>query len=184
VTGPAPTSSTESIGTGNCEGRGGSKFVSGATTTFACNGKEGSPWTAGGTLPSEKTEYGAWAYSATKASTTAPSVHVALSFPIRLESPLGASAVHFEGEANFSTSCKGSLALPEPEPGQLCVYRSIDDIPSGGVSLEGICRFGESLEGCIEEGEKGADRTGALLVFSAPTAATSTGSGVFAVRAP
>jgi Collagen triple helix repeat (20 copies) len=40
---------------------GGSEFTAGKTTTFACNGKEGSPWTLGGTLPKGKTLAGMWA---------------------------------------------------------------------------------------------------------------------------
>jgi hypothetical protein len=41
---------------------GGSEFTAAeAQKTTACNGKDGSPWTAGGTLPSEKSETGTWA---------------------------------------------------------------------------------------------------------------------------
>jgi hypothetical protein len=41
---------------------GGTKFTAANGTSKACNGKEGSPWTAGGTLPPEKTETGAWSF--------------------------------------------------------------------------------------------------------------------------
>lgn len=42
---------------------GGAEFISASGNTYACNGNEGSPWTAGGTLPSGKTETGEWELS-------------------------------------------------------------------------------------------------------------------------
>jgi len=46
-----------------CEERGGVSFSSASGASYACNGEEGeegSPWTAGGTLPSGATETGSW----------------------------------------------------------------------------------------------------------------------------
>jgi hypothetical protein len=48
-----------------CQEHGGVEFKSSSPAAFACNGEtgpEGSPWTAGGTLPSEKTETGTWGF--------------------------------------------------------------------------------------------------------------------------
>ncbi|HEY5261420.1 MAG TPA: hypothetical protein VIJ33_04865, partial [Solirubrobacteraceae bacterium] len=53
---------------GPCK-EGGSEFKAADSTTYACNGekgKEGSPWTAGGTLPAGKTEKGEWSATLVK----------------------------------------------------------------------------------------------------------------------
>ncbi len=54
---------SELTGTANCSGQGGAtveKEGTPASKQFVCNGKEGSPWTAGGTLPPGATEVGNW----------------------------------------------------------------------------------------------------------------------------
>ena len=56
--GTSVTSSVEKAGA-NCKA-GGSKFVAASGTTYACNGENGSPWTAGGTLPPGASETGVW----------------------------------------------------------------------------------------------------------------------------
>jgi hypothetical protein len=161
-----------------CNALGGSKFTVGGSVTTACNGKagkegkvgengkEGSPWTAGGTLPSGKTETGAWGFSATESHLE----RLAISFPIPLtgeELPTGgrvglqgvdcekgASTCHVrvdprlaqegkigaepgelcagksgteltECETPFKQTeqyCKGTVAAPSAEPGNLCIY--------------------------------------------------------------
>jgi hypothetical protein len=100
--------------------------VAGAT------GPEGSPWTAGGTLPSGKTETGTW--GANQISTEEFfELHVPISFPIPLKKAGDGTAVFFftEGKVEnqeFGTSgCKWELGEPEakPEattPGTLCVF--------------------------------------------------------------
>ena len=94
------------------------------------DGKEGSPWTAGGTLPSGKTETGTWTFT----GTVAEKAFVALSFPIPL--PAGTAGtpvlneehVHFfqVGEGGNGTpgnGCgSGTAEKPEAEKGNLCVY--------------------------------------------------------------
>jgi hypothetical protein len=121
-----PTSSS------TCGKLGGTEFKvgSGAATT-ACNGKEGkegSPWTAGGTLPSGKTETGVWAFSAyVKGTDVQP-----ISFPIPLASALEGSHVHMilqdgeefvsSTEQQKSTVCLGSVTEPTATAGNLCVY--------------------------------------------------------------
>ncbi|HEV7483325.1 MAG TPA: hypothetical protein VGO13_09530 [Solirubrobacterales bacterium] len=138
--GVSVTSSTEAKGT-NCK-EGGSKFVAGAGTTYACNGekgKEGSPWTAGGTLPSGKTEKGVWSIEDRRIVDAAmqlgvTGVKVPLSFPIPLTEPLVEGNVHFineegkeqlgVGNAVPSTACTGTAAQPTAEPGNLCAYET------------------------------------------------------------
>lgn len=61
-----------------CTGRGGIELISAEGVNYICTGEEGSPWTAGGVLPSKKTETGMFAASG-KENTKA-----ALSFPIPL----------------------------------------------------------------------------------------------------
>lgn len=141
-------------------------------------GEEGSPWTAGGTLPPGATETGTWAYTATTADTKG--VHVPLSFAIPLSGRLEEENVHYnpsEGDASCEDSeGPGSAGQPKAAPGQLCVYVNAGDFPEE-VTFTGICFVTAAI--C----EKGANRAGAILAFSTPTGASS-GSGTFAVTAP
>lgn len=88
-------------------------------------GKEGSPWTAGGTLPSGKTETGAWATSSGEGDSQS---RVALaSFAIPLAQPPTFHLIgplEGEGEPNekLPAGCKGNEASPKAEPGNLCVF--------------------------------------------------------------
>lgn len=97
-------------------------------------GKEGSPWTAGGTLPSNKTETGVW--SAGKLSEAAvPAnefVRVPISFPIPLAAALGESQVHLLNKEGMelvsfgspvtSEKCHGNVTKPSADQGNLCIY--------------------------------------------------------------
>jgi len=113
-------------------------------------GKEGSPWTAGGTLPSGKSETGTWGY--TGAANENEKKYVSISFPIPLKTApaVGSEPVSLlskatwhqnyigleggEGEAKeanpFPSGCKGTAAKPATarnpvaQPGNLCVYAS------------------------------------------------------------
>jgi collagen triple helix repeat protein len=72
---------------------GGTKFTAANGTSKACNGKEGSPWTDLGTLPSGETETGAWTLgmvpsSAYPSSDFTHGIYVPVSFPIPLEDEL------------------------------------------------------------------------------------------------
>jgi hypothetical protein len=88
-------------------------------------GKEGSPWTAGGTLPSGKTETGVWAITG-PANLFTVIIPVA-SFAIPLaEVPtfqlIGAEEGEGEPKANLPTGCKGKAHKPAADPGNLCVF--------------------------------------------------------------
>lgn len=103
-----------------CEGRGGALVeVEPEPKVEVCNGKEGSPWTAGGKLPAGATETGTWALNATTEDTE---VMVPVSFPIRLKEDLEEPNVHFKGQAEFATNCTGNAAVPKAASGHLCVY--------------------------------------------------------------
>jgi hypothetical protein len=97
----------------------GSEFKSASGTTYTCNGKEGSPWTAGGILPSGKTETGVWAAQGTEP-------YVPISFALPVEVPSGKQlAVHFfeSGEKPAPGSgCEGEAGSGGAEPGNLCVF--------------------------------------------------------------
>ena len=147
-----------------CAGQGGAEYEveeSGASTEI-CNGKEGSPWTAGGTLPVNATETGGWAFTGTAADTEG--VYVPISFPIKLGGFIAAEKVHFgiQTEEPFHSICGGSVSNPTAPSGELCVY------------------FEELVNANFEEirqltnGAKGAGRPGAFLRFSM----TGTGYGL------
>jgi hypothetical protein len=176
-----------------CGGKGGVIYeVEGSgNENEVCNGAkgeqgdEGSPWTAGGTLPPGEVETGAWAFAATTADTEG--VRVPLSFPIPLPGNLPATNVHWTGDAGFGADC-GNYEDPNPKPGHLCVYDGLE-FPEE-MTFEGICPVNVFIPGeCIEEGHHGASAEGAVLVFSTPATdeppeISTAGNGSFAVRAP
>ena len=127
--GPAGTSvvaSSEPSGSANCEGRGGSKFVTGATTTFACNGEDGTGGGGGGgglptTLGSGETETGAWWIQGN--TSTVGSFSAPISFPIPLSADdAGDIEVHIWSESDEDPACTGTPAEPSAPDGALCVY--------------------------------------------------------------
>jgi hypothetical protein len=136
---------------GPCE-EGGSEFTSASGKTYACYGKTGAPWPAGGTLPKGATETGTWStgafYNGAKFGGETYNLPVA-SFSIPLAAPLayhskaeeeagkGANQVHYiryesghyeevrEGETTPApAACPGSTEKPEAESGNLCIYGS------------------------------------------------------------
>jgi hypothetical protein len=107
---------------------GGSEFKAGSSTTYACTGKEGSPWTDGGTLPSGATETGVLANSGVPSSVgglghggVSEGLVTQISFPI----PLNAEPkkVNFiqNGETP-PTGCSGDYEEPHAEGGYVCVF--------------------------------------------------------------
>src|SRR6202453_4664656 len=112
-----------------CEKLGGSEFTSASGKTTACNGKEGSPWTAKGTLPEGSSERGQWAIAGSQAGLRATSI----SFGIPLAGPLEEERVHVIGieegskEANqaaaiTSGECTGTWETPGAANGNLCIF--------------------------------------------------------------
>jgi hypothetical protein len=99
-------------------------------------GPEGALGTAGTTLPSNATETGNWVLSGKYAGFNLPPSAVApVSFPIPLATALDAEHVHAvnpSGEEEFFEEgepvtrspqyCHGSVAAPEANSGNLCVY--------------------------------------------------------------
>jgi hypothetical protein len=210
--GTSVTSVEVSKSSATCSKQGGSEFTAAeGKKTTACNGKEGSPWTAGGTLPAGKTETGAWAF--TKANTPSPvSSNVPISFPIPLAAPLGASGVHviavngkelifnaetFEVEEVTPTKCgsaltpAGTAAAPAAAAGNLCVYVTglspTEFQEAGAVASNYIVSLGTGCEaiGCLPAfggPGAGASTAGARMTFNYIN--ESAGFGSWAVTAP
>ena len=137
------TGPTGEAGEEGLEGEAGPKGATGVT------GPEGSPWTAGGTLPSGKSEYGTW--SAGPISEGGFGTWTSISIPIPLAS---GPALHYMGEgATPTTPCPGTFEAPKAAPGNLCVYRSNgfelafaeEENPETGISAEGAGKSGANL---------------------------------------
>jgi hypothetical protein len=100
---------------------GGIEVKSASPPVNVCNGKEGSPWTAGGLLPPGETETGAWS-GVTQTTDFGPAAIVPISFSIPLGAELGGANTHFSSEVGFATNCPGTAEEPEANEGHLCVY--------------------------------------------------------------
>jgi hypothetical protein len=180
-TGSAGASVTSSVvgaggDAGHCVTVGGSKFVAGAGTTYACNGAEGEagePWTPNNALPSEATETGTWGFT----STGAIEQYVPIGFSIPLaDAAADQIQFHISGESGFATPCPGTVDSPKAKPGNLCVYRGIFanwGNPNNVYSPGGA----ETLEG------EGIGASGVILYYeSMPAGKREDGS--FAITAP
>jgi hypothetical protein len=160
ATGPAGANPTSVAFTGEeepagepCEKAGGAIYEIASTEEeqTICNGKNGSPWAVGGTLPPGATETGVWNMNG-EGLTWAP-----LSFPVPLAISIPGNHVHLLGDENFSTFCKGSASSPKaPPPGELCVYEfaseavieeedsplpRIEEVPQGGSGAAKLGAF-------------------------------------------
>ncbi len=126
--GTSVTSKEQKAGViGPCK-EGGSEFIAAeAKKTYACNG---SPWTAGGTLPKEATETGTWSMTIPKkAAAYTEAVGLApISFTIPLAGALEEEKIEIEplGYAGSQAECPGTAADPKAEAGFLCVYIAYD----------------------------------------------------------
>jgi len=139
-----------------CEGRGGAevKQEGASEGTAVCNGEEGSPWTAGGVLPSGKTETGTWNVNESVGEAT----QQAISFTLPVEP---APEPVFVGEAGSATGCPGvSGGKPTAEPGYLCLYGFTFTTGVPGAET-GFLK--PSTEGVYPEA--GADPSGAIFAF-------------------
>jgi hypothetical protein len=145
---------------GKCVGTGGTKFTSASGSTYACNGQEGSPWTAGGTLPSGATETGVWSIPSESNINFRGETVIPLSFTIPLAAGLSESHVHLIGPdgkevgtnnaGNAQPACAGGAAAnPKAEAGTLCVFTSSSFYGLGpnGVNANVILAPDESAAG-------------------------------------
>lgn len=107
---------------------GGAEVKSASPTTYVCNG---SPWTAGGTLPPEKTETGTW--TATIPKDTAGKLAASyspISFTIPLANAIPAGNIKIEPTSytGTETECPGTAEDAKAAPGYLCIYTTEDEI--------------------------------------------------------
>jgi hypothetical protein len=132
--GPAgPAGSNGLAGAPGAKGDTGATGAPGAPGTPGTPGKpgeDGSPWVAGGTLPSESTETGIWG------TYTNPAPEGAQTFPISFPIPLAKPPVKVyvgPGEDKSAQGCPGVVGAdvnavppqggtPTAAPGKLCVY--------------------------------------------------------------
>jgi len=140
-TGPAgpagPVGPSGSAGAGGAKGETGSKGEKGDKGEKGVKGDEGSPWTAGGTLPPGATETGTWTSGKLVGTGESINITTAISFPIPLALPpefkedpvLDGTHVHHltpeeveKHEGAAASECPGSVIHPLAEEGQLCVY--------------------------------------------------------------
>lgn len=104
-------------------------------------GKEGSPWTAGGTLPSGKTETGTWGVAAPPGSFAGGLVEVAfasISFTIPLKGTLPETRVHViapgaKGAGEKTCPTTSTASKPEAELGNLCIFEGENTLNVGEV---------------------------------------------------
>jgi hypothetical protein len=175
--GESVTNTKLNAGNATCK-EGGAEFkVGSGAATHACNG---SPWTAGGTLPEGAMETGTWGFGKLTAPGKQTFIPVA-SFSIRLKAPLDSAHVHYinqkdmeEPEAGVevqSKACSGNLEEPTATSGSLCIY-------SGGLTvIEAFGSAGIFPPRGLEEA--GAGVTGAFMVVTLGEG--SEGHGTWAV---
>jgi hypothetical protein len=190
ASGKSVVTGTLNPGQGGCTEGGVSVEVEGSgTKKSVCNGTEGqqgpagSPWTAGGTLPTNATETGAWAFGVTTAS---GEVQSPISFAIPLQSAIPAANVHFINTAGKEvvfnlgtftfeeltpTQCLGSVAAPSAKSGNLCIYT--------GTQVSFIAASNLSIKNPATTSE-GASVSGAMLNVEAE-ASGARGNGTWAV---
>jgi hypothetical protein len=109
------------------EGKAGTNGKNGFNGKEGEKGVEGSPWTAGGKLPSEKTETGAWNViglvtlpnNGTLLEEEQEARTASVSFTLPVESAVTAVFVDME---NGPSECPGTEEKPEAKPGFLCIY--------------------------------------------------------------
>jgi hypothetical protein len=150
----------------SCNKQGGSEFTAAeGKKTTACNG---SPWVAGGKLPTGSSEAGQWTYYDEKANEGEGQKQVGISFGIPLKTAPAAEFIgtneELAGEPKESPAikaghCKGNVSDPEAATGYLCVFARAVFGVSGAVGFFDV-----------QSGESGAEVSGTdgtLLSFAA-----------------
>lgn len=152
----------------SCAGAGGVTYEVEGTPTAVCNGKEGSPWTLGGHLPTGATETGAWSFhgSVDKITTEVEGVksevevgdtngiYAPISFTLPLSANLAAEHVVYIPFGEPAGECGGTVTNPKAPAGMLCIY-------AGAVEEATF----EEVSQPSGLGAGGASRAGALIKF-------------------
>jgi hypothetical protein len=145
--------------------------------TEVCSGETGFTET----LPSDKTETGAWLGTIRPGATNS----VPVSFPIPLEEGIDAANTHIvaKGETPVNAACDDGVgtpsgpANPEADPGNFCVFIAhADETPPDAFNVLLVLNIAEDGVAL------GTATTGAYLLVNGPDA--SSGRGTWAVTAP
>ena len=118
-------------GPAGLNGSNGTQGAAGPAGPAGATGPEGSPWTAGGTLPSGETLVGTWAFVVGPENPTFGLAFgkAAISFSIPVPGPgkVGPLSAHRLKQGEEETAeCPGSYLEPKAEPGHLCVYTLVE----------------------------------------------------------
>ncbi len=173
---PGPKGSNGSNGDAGARGATGASGATGEDGATGATGQDGSPWTAGGTLPSGQTETGAWSFVIGPEEPTfgVPFGKAAISFPIPIANPGGNASIAahrlVQGESE-TAECPGTYIEPKAEPGNLCVYTHVElnagPSPQLTVDLPSITFEAEIIPGAFvntTEGESGGFAQGSWAV--------------------
>jgi len=107
-----------------CAKLGGSKFTVGGKESYACNGKEGEPWTASGVLPKGRSLKGVWDLYATEGAEGRGGGFDSVSFALPLKA---APTVHYiRVGGSDPAGCSGNVESPGASEGNLCVFASVE----------------------------------------------------------
>jgi hypothetical protein len=199
--GPAGAPGAGSQGPAGAGGAKGETGAAGAAGTNGTNGKDGkngekgatgSPWTAGGTLPSGETEQGDWSLAAT-ATATGQRLTSSISFVIPLAAPLTnaekcgtagkpACLSHFIKEGGTPPSaCPGTVQEPKAEAGNLCVFVKQEENTEPHFGF----LFFQNPEGTTEESLFNATgKVGTNVEAQSKAAGPAFAYGTWAVTAP
>jgi hypothetical protein len=162
ATGPAgPAGATGPAGPAGAKGETGAQGAAGEPGKpgeAGKEGREGSPWTAGGTLPSERTLKGEWSVSG-YASTESSLVVSSVSFALPLAAPptmhyIGPEEGEGEPKAHLPAGCTGNVEGPNAEPGNLCVFAKEEENSQqayGPYKLPWVCAW--EVSRCTLSGE-------------------------------
>jgi hypothetical protein len=157
-------------GTLGCVEGGTSVEVEGSGVKKAiCNGEEGSPWSAGGILPSGQTATGTYVGSFKESEQAL----IPISFTLPVEP--APEPIYVSGAS--ATGCPGVVGgVPTADPGKLCLYAGLEVGPDADGTLGFISPVGTGFD-------PGAGPTGTIFTFSCE-GASCTWSGSWAVTAP
>jgi hypothetical protein len=171
---PVGTSFTgeRTVGLVTCN-EGGVEYESGGEGNLVCNGEEGSPWTASGTLPVGANETGTWYIEGKGGS----KVRTAISFPIKIAGSVDPTNIHVFGETGFSTFCGGAVYKPAAiAAGALCIFTGTTEAAQELKVLSNETEAGEfSQSGAIIQMKLGSEANPGLLGYASGSFAIAGG---------
>ncbi|MEX0973517.1 MAG: hypothetical protein WDZ46_09720 [Solirubrobacterales bacterium] len=171
-----------SNGSDGADGADGLDGEDGATGATGPTGEEGSPWTAGGTLPEGETLTGSWGVDLASGF----SLHFDnISFPLPVASGISSGNTHtvpvggpVPAACDDGVAPAPSAANPEADPGKLCVFAGFF-----GGEADFYTELGSAVWKAGEPPQGGASPAGAVVAVEM-TAAGEFGYGTYAVTAP